>query len=135
MVYIDTLNALVMWDSVTRSVILEWRNFVFGDEYRDALDAVIKAMEENRSNKVLSDSRRMKAIPQDDQDWLLKEWVPRAYKAGLKHMAIVLPKSTLGQMTLQRLARVGPDKRLVSNDGTSYFETAEEAKRWFRSLP
>ena len=134
MVYIDTPNALVMWDSVTRSVILEWRNFVFGDEYRGALDAVIKAMEEHRSNKVLSDSRRMRAIPQDDQDWLLKEWVPRAYKAGLKHMAIVLPKSTLGQMTLHQLAKVGPDKRLVSNDGTSYFETVEEAKRWFISL-
>jgi hypothetical protein len=135
MVYIDTPNALVLWDSVTRSVVLEWRNFVFGDEYRVALNTVLKALEENRSSNVLSDSRRMKAIPQDDQDWLLKEWVPRAEKAGLKHMAIVLPKSTLGQMTLQRLAQVGPDKRLVSNDGTSYFETVDEAKKWFLSLP
>jgi hypothetical protein len=134
MVYLDTPNALVLWDSVTRSVVLEWRNFAYGDEYRSALNAVIRAMEENRSNKVLSDSRRMKAIPQEDQDWLLKEWVPRAGKAGLKHMAIVLPKSTLGQMTLQRLAQVGPDKRLVSNDGTSYFESVEEAKKWFLSL-
>ena len=135
MVHLDTPNALVMWDPDSRSVVLEWRNFVYGDEYRGALNAVLEALRTNGSNKVLSDSRRMKAISQDDQEWLLKDWVPRAGKAGLRHMAIVLPKSALGQMTLQRLAQAGPDKRLVSSDGTSYFETIEEAKRWFQSLP
>lgn len=135
MVYLDTPHVLVQWDSSTRSVVLEWRDFAYGDEYRAALDKVVQALEENRSNKLLSDSRRMKAIPQDDQEWLIKDWVPRSTKAGLKHLAIVLPKSTLGQMTLQRLAQVGPDKRLVSSDGTSYFETIEDAKKWLRSLP
>jgi hypothetical protein len=135
MVYLDTPHVLVQWDSSTRCVVLEWRDFAYGDEYRTALDKVVHALEQNRANKLLSDSRRMKAIPQEDQEWLIKDWVPRAAKAGLKHLAIVLPKSALGQMTLQRLAQVGPDKRLVSNDGTSYFETVEDAKRWLRSLP
>jgi hypothetical protein len=135
MVYLDTPNALVQWDSFTRCVVLEWRDFAYGDEYRTALNKAIQALEEKQSNKFLSDSRRMKAIPQEDQEWLLKDWVPRATKAGLKHLAIVLPKSTLGQMTLQRLAQAGPDKRFISNDGTSYFEMLEDAKRWLRSLP
>lgn len=135
MVYLDTPNAFVHWDSATRCVVLEWRDFAYGDEYRAALNKVVEALEDNRATKMLSNSLRMKAISQEDQDWLIKDWVPRSAVAGLKHLAIVLPKSTLGQMTLQRLAKVGPDKRLVSSDGTSYFETVEDAKRWFRSLP
>jgi hypothetical protein len=135
MVYFDTPQALVQWDPATRCVLIEWRDFTYGQEYRTALNAVLRALEENKTGKLLADSRRMKAIPQDDQEWLMKDWVPRAAKIGLKHSAVVLPKSTLGTMTLQRLAQVGGGKRLVSSDGASYFETLEDAKKWLKSLP
>ncbi len=135
MVYLDTPHALVQWDSATRCVHLEWRNFVFGEEYRKVVDTVLKALTQHKGSKILSDSRKMKAIPQEDQDWLMKDWVPRSAKAGLKHSAVVLPISTLGQMSLQRLSQVGTGKKLVSTDGTSYFETIEDAKKWLKSFP
>ncbi|HLM71294.1 MAG TPA: STAS/SEC14 domain-containing protein [Polyangiaceae bacterium] len=136
MVYLDTPQALVAWDPVTRCVLVEWRDFAFGEEYRAVLNAILKALVDHKANKLLADSRKMKATPQEDQDWLMKDWVPRSAKAGLKHSAVVLPKSTLGQMTLQRLMQASTgSKRLVSSDGTSYFETIEDAKKWLKSLP
>jgi hypothetical protein len=135
MVYLQTPNVVVQWDAATRCVVIEWKDFAFGEEYRTALNTVLQALEENKSGKLLADSRRMKAIPQEDQEWLMKDWVPRSAKVGLKHSAVVLPKSTLGQMTLQRLGQAGGGKRLVSSDGASYFETIEEARKWLRSLP
>lgn len=136
MVYLDTPQALVEWDPVIRCVVLEWRDFAYGEEYRLVLDTTLKALVDHNGHKFLSDARRMKAAPQEDQDWLMQNWVPRSAKAGLKNMAIVTPKSTLGQMTLQRLVQVSTgSKRFVSNDGASYFETVEEAKKWLKSLP
>jgi hypothetical protein len=134
-VYLDTPQALVEWDPAARCVHLEWRNFMFGEEYRTVLNTVLKALAAHKTGKLLADSRRMRAIPQEDQDWLMKDWVPRSVKAGLKHSAVVLPKSTLGQMSLQRLSLVGTGQKLVSTDGSSYFETLEEAKKWLKSFP
>jgi hypothetical protein len=108
---------------------------MFGEEYRTVLNTVLKALAAHRTGKLLADSRRMRAIPQEDQDWLMKDWVPRSVKAGLKHSAVVLPKSTLGQMSLQRLSLVGTGQKLVSTNGSSYFETLEEAKKWLKSFP
>jgi hypothetical protein len=136
MVYLDTPQALVQWDPVARCVHVEWRDFAYGEEYRRVLDTILKVMTDHKTSKLLADSRRMKAAPQEDQDWLIKNWVPRSEKAGLKHSAVVLPKSTLGQMTLQRLSQASSgSKRLVSTDGASYFETVEDAKKWLKSLP
>ena len=136
MVYLDTPQVMVMWDAATRCVVVEWRDFAFGEEYRRALETILEALADHKSNKLLADSRKMKPIPQDDQEWLIKDWVPRSAKVGLKHSAIVIPKTTLGTMTLQRLVQQpGAGKRFVSSDGASYFETVEDAKKWLRQLP
>jgi hypothetical protein len=135
MVYLDTPIAMVRWDPVNRFVHIEWRNFAYGDEYRLVHELILKALGDHTSAKVLADARQMRAAPQEDQEWLLKDWIPRAGKAGLKHMALVLPKSALGQMTLQRIVEgTTGSKRLVSNDGTSYFESVDDAKNWLKSV-
>jgi hypothetical protein len=135
-IYLDTSYAFVQWDDANRFVLLEWRDFTYGEEYRLALEKVLEALDKHHSNKLLADARKMRAIPQEDQDWLMKNWVPRSVKIGLKHSAIVIPKTTHGQLSLQQLAKAASgSKRLVSTDGSSYFETIEEAKKWLRSLP
>ncbi|MCK6588441.1 MAG: STAS/SEC14 domain-containing protein [Polyangiaceae bacterium] len=136
MVYLDTPYALVEWDSANRHVHIAWRDFAYGEEYRLVHETILKVVAERGSGKVLADARRMKAAPQEDQEWLMKDWIPRAGAGGLKHMAIVLPKTTLGQMTLQRLVEgTTGSKRLVSGDGTSYFESVEDARKWLKSIP
>jgi hypothetical protein len=136
MIYWDKPYARVQWDDASRLVMLEWLDFCYGDEYKGTLGKVIEALIQNRSKKLLSDTRKMRPIPQEDQEWLMKEWVPRAAKAGLRHIGIVLPKTVLGQMSLQRIVQAGTgDKRFISSDGTSYFESIEDARKWLRSLP
>ena len=135
MVYLDTPHALVEWDPVNQYVHIEWRDFAYGDEYRLVHETILKVLAEHASGKVLADTRRMKPASQDDQEWLLNDWIPRAGKAGLKHMALVLPKSALGQMTLQRIVEGSTgSKRLVSTDGSSYFETIEDARKWLKLM-
>ena len=136
MVYLDKPYALVTWDEATRCVILEWRDFAYGEEYRCAHNKVLEVLEQRRSSKLLGDARKMRATSQDDQQWLVEHWIPRSAKAGLKHLAIVLPKSVIGQMVLQQLSKMSTgDKRLISTDGSSYFETVDEAKKWLKSMP
>jgi hypothetical protein len=136
MIYFDTSYAFVEWDEANRFVLLEWRDFAFGEGYRLALNKVIEALTNHGSTKLLADSRKMRAIPQEDQEWLMKDWVPRSQKAGLKHSAVVIPKTMLGQLSLKQLMKAGSGpNRYVSTDGASYFETVEDAKKWLRSLP
>ena len=75
---------------------------VWGATFRDALDKGVATLEPHGGHKWLSDDRANAAVPQDDTEWALNDWFPRAKKTGWKYWAIVLPEPIMGQMNMKR---------------------------------
>ena len=46
--------------------------------------------------------RDMGAIPKEVQRWLLAEWNPRAYAAGIREISIVVSNNVFGQLATQQ---------------------------------
>jgi len=66
-------------------------------------------------------------MKQSNQDWMTQNLLPRAFAAGLRRVAVVMPTSALAMMNSEAmLARVRSDTRL----SFGYFETVEEATSW-----
>jgi hypothetical protein len=86
------------------SGILEHRfhKHVWGPTFREALNKGLEALQQHGGTKWLSDDRANAAVPQDDTDWALNDWFPRAQKTGWKYWAIVLPDHVIGQMNMKR---------------------------------
>jgi hypothetical protein len=118
--------AVMWWDPTTRAVCIEWQGWADPAEFAAALEAGLVAFIEHRGSRWLADCREMKAIQQTDQEWIDKSWFPRMITAGLRRMAVVIPKSGLVLTNLEDIMRKVPADKI----GVEFFATVAEAERW-----
>jgi SpoIIAA-like len=118
--------AIVSWDARSKAAHIEWQGWADPKEFAAANDAIITALRKHHSSRTLGDCRNIRVIRQSDQDWLTRDWVPRALEAGLTRMALVIAKSGLAQMNVEDMLRRVPGTKL----DVGYFATVEEATAW-----
>jgi hypothetical protein len=118
--------AAVRWDPDARLVLVEWEGWADSGEFKELLDAEIKALQEHRGSRLLADCRQQKVINPVDQDRANKEWLPRALAAGLKRFAVILPRSGLAEMNIRDALGKVPDAALQ----VAFFGTVEEGRAW-----
>jgi hypothetical protein len=126
--FFECSGAVVSWDPAVKCVVLRFRGYIEGDDLRNASLSVLKLLEMHRANKVLTDSRDMHALTQEDQQWLDVEWKAKATATGVAYNALVLPKSTIAKLTVNAVMKKIPDEIQIA-----YFSTPEEANKWLRS--
>jgi hypothetical protein len=118
--------AIVRWDAACKAAHIEWQGWADPAEFAAANDAVILALRQHGGTRVLGDGRNMRVIKQSDQEWVIRDWIPRILAAGLRRMAMVIPKSGLAMMNVQEILSRVPGTKL----DVAYFGTIEEARDW-----
>ncbi|HZF56493.1 MAG TPA: STAS/SEC14 domain-containing protein [Polyangiaceae bacterium] len=126
--FFECSGAVVSWDPAVKCVVLRFRGYIEGDDLRNASLSVLKLLEMHRANKVLTDSRDMHALTQEDQRWLDVEWKAKATATGVAYNALVLPKSTIAKLTVNAVMKKIPNEIQIA-----YFSTPEEANKWLSS--
>lgn len=117
---------LATWDSMCEAVRIEWHGWADSKERQAILEAGLGALRAHRGSRWLADCRDMKAVKQADQEWIDQSWFPRVLAAGLRRMALVIPKSGLARINLDDMMRRVPETKLE----TGHFATIEEATEW-----
>lgn len=106
--------------------MLTWKGFIPSTEFRLLACEIIKAVENTRVDKILSDNTEWKIISPNDYSWAASHWFPKAEESGIKQMATVLSKDTfnrLAERTVQNMADISGMK--IRN-----FEHLVEAFHW-----
>ncbi|HZF51667.1 MAG TPA: hypothetical protein VE093_23595 [Polyangiaceae bacterium] len=116
----------VHWDAPSHAVLIRFRGFAEGEILHRPCDAVIDLLISRRSSRLISDSREMKAMTQEDQRWIDEDWRPRARIAGLRLSAVVVPKSVVAQLSLTAIAKKLDDLQY------GYFSELDEARKWLK---
>jgi hypothetical protein len=107
-------------------LLLTWKGFIPSSEFRSLACEIIKAVENTRVNKILSDNTEWKIISPNDYSWAANHWFPKAEESGIKQMATVLSKDTFNRQaerTVQNMADISGMK--IRN-----FERLAEASDW-----
>lgn len=137
MIYLDASFLKIEWDNGLKCVAIEYRDvFVEGEEYRKVLTKVLDLVSEKRCSRLLADGRKMRIITPEDQAWVEEVWLPRSKRVGVRYSALILPKSVVSTMAVNRLM-----ERFTSSGGKqveivrAYFEDVPSAKEWLRSVP
>jgi 3D (Asp-Asp-Asp) domain-containing protein len=120
--------AVVKWDPALQAAHIEWQGWANPTEFADANNAIVRALSEHHGSRALGDCRNMKVIQQSDQEWSNQDWFPRVLAAGLRRMALVIPKSGLAAMNVKDIMSRVPGTRL----DVAYFATLEEARSWLK---
>ncbi|HEY8862656.1 MAG TPA: hypothetical protein VIO37_00605 [Candidatus Dormibacteraeota bacterium] len=118
--------AIVKWDSAIQAVSTEWQGWADHADFVAVLEASLGAIKKHRASRGLVDSLRQQAVPQPDQDFVNRDWFPRALVAGLRRLAMVIPHSALAMMSIEDvLSRLRGTMLNVA-----YFATVAEAREW-----
>ena len=118
--------AIVKWDAACKAAHIEWQGWADPAEFAAANDALILALKQHGGSRVLGDCRDMRVIKQSDQEWVSRDWIPRILAAGLRRIALVIPKSGLALMNVQEIMSRIPGTKL----DVAYFATIAEARAW-----
>jgi hypothetical protein len=113
-------SLMTVWVYPLRRIVHhQMKGYCFGPEFREGLTRGVEAMEQYKAIKWLSDNRAHSALPPEDEEWAVKHWFPRAKAAGWRCWAVVQPAKVIGQVNMERIARIyidhGVDARLFSD--------------------
>jgi len=118
--------AVVAWDPASLAVYVDYRSWADPAEFELLLDAGIRALAQHQGSRCLADCRNMKPVDPAEQQWVDRHWFPRAYAAGLRRMALVVPYGGLTRIHIEDLLGPVPGSDLE----VAYFGTVESATDW-----
>jgi hypothetical protein len=124
------------YDATVPCITATFNGFMSSDQFRaflsKGLDLLIEKKKEHDKILWLADTRKHVVQPDKDTRWVADEWNPRALKAGINHVAFVLPENVFGGISVKKYAETTEKK-----DNTmvvQMFGDIESAKKWFRQL-
>jgi hypothetical protein len=130
MVHLDEPYLTIHWDQDIRAVWMEWKSpaVATSEQFRRVQNAGIELLRQKGTHKWIADIRNLGPITPADAKFSSDDWFPRALAAGMRWMALVVPKKIVTKMTMKLTMNKVQDTRLV----TAYFDELEEARAWLR---
>lgn len=127
--YFDKPWMTIRFDEGLQAVHLEWKRYAEGEEFRAGFNIGLELLQQKKVSRWLGDCRLLGPMTQADQQWINQDWHPRAAAAGMRWVAIVLPKAAVARLGMTSIkARVNQVDLVMSN-----FADLESARAWLRS--
>ena len=122
----DSDSMAILYYPDKKILVQETLKFTTTEERRKALEAGLKMIEQDRVTKWLTNNKSGSAIPQEDIDWGINEWFPRAIKAGLQYWAVILPEKAVGKLSGKKMVDALVERGIT----VKTFRTEEDAVKW-----
>lgn len=85
------------------AIVHRWESFVDGQAYRDGCNELLEFIREHDYNKLLIDTKGIKAHQAEDKRWLQEEWMPREIEAGIEYSVSVPNDSVISKSEMETL--------------------------------
>lgn len=132
----DGRERLVVHEQVTMELWRElgalvntWTGFLKGEEYRALMNQAVEMLQRHGISKVLADVSQLRPLVPEDMSWTTEDWAPRAVAAGMREMAVVLPRNVFAQLSVTRVVENLGDERIV----TAQFDDVRNALAWLEA--
>jgi len=119
----------VSYDPSIPCLMVRWKSYATSSQIRYIHECLIRLIKEHRVSKILGDDSNLESIAAIDQQWIVRDWMPRAMAAGLKTAATIKPRAYFGQMSVNHILSFRPAGLTIQS-----FEGLREAKDWLRNV-
>lgn len=124
------------YDSTVPCITATFNGFMSSEQFRNflnkGLDFLIEKKRFHDRILWLADTTKHVVQPDKDTKWVADEWNPRALKAGIFHVAFVLPENVFGGISVKKYAETSEKKG--DSMVVQMFGDIDSAKRWFKGL-
>lgn len=104
-----------------------WVGFLGSSEIQKAGDACLQLLDNVTPLTWLADNRKMKAIRQQDQEWILAHLWPRLTHSSIQKMATLTSTDIFNQMAIENILSKGGEP---INFDHRYFRSEKDAFNW-----
>jgi hypothetical protein len=127
--YYDDAFITVSWVVEWQCVLVTWKKFAEGEDYRYGLNKTLELFQLKTSHLLLSDSRLQGVVTSANQTWTVQEWREWMLQAGLRKSAVLIPERATTQMSLNHMLKNRPSNNRGASQ-TAFFSSIEEASAW-----
>jgi len=93
----DNPICTVNYDAKIPGIVVVWKRHATSLQLRFVHEKLLELIAKHGAQKVLGDDTGLAIIHHRDQEWILEDWLPRAFRAGLKAAASKRPLSYFGR--------------------------------------
>jgi hypothetical protein len=126
----------IEYDPSVPCITATFTSFMKSEQFRDFLNkGLVHLIEKKKLHRKilwLADTGAHRAQPVEDTQWVADEWNPRALKAGIHHVAFVLPQSQFGSNAVKSYAK--STEKNADQMTIEIFGSVDAAKEWFKEL-
>ncbi|HYF02588.1 MAG TPA: hypothetical protein VEC36_04385 [Patescibacteria group bacterium] len=110
-------------------IMVQWQGYATSVQFRKIAESQLKLMQEYGYNKILTDNTNMKVVSMEDQEWTVKNWLPRALEAGYLACAILTSKDYFSRIAIENIISKVGDQLTIQ-----YFDNIVEAAEWLKDF-
>ena len=125
-----TFDCAIDYDVDVPCVCMIWKGYATSAQFRAANERVLAAIKERNASKLLGDAKDFVLIGADDQMWLASNWIPRALQAGVRKIALVMPRFYFNRVAVDTVAQRLSDEFARNLVRIEYFDSRETARHW-----
>lgn len=123
-------SAKIYWDNEMQGIEFEAIRFVSTTALRATLQRTLDIIRQRKARRFLIGLVNIDCIPMEDLVWAETDWFPRCLQAGIKYVAMVMPKSLSALVAVDKSSsRINPD---VSGFVRRFFSDVEEGRQWLK---
>ncbi len=114
-------------DQETNAVKAIFDNFIKDEDFKQFAQQILDRVKVSGKKKLLYDTRGLKVMSKEVQDWINEVWFSEANKIGITHMAFIIPENIFGKISMEQTNSKGEK---VGNINIEYFMGMTAAKEW-----
>lgn len=127
MEYLNSKNGKVIYDESLNTVHGTYKGFLDENEFKTIAETVVKAIRENKTPTLIVDLTQFEVMKKENQEYIENEWFHKATEAGLKYCAFIVPESTFGKASMEK---VNKEAKRSDNIYIQYFNNDQDAEKW-----
>jgi hypothetical protein len=119
--------ATITFEKANNLIYLDWNGYLSVELVKSGSEELLAVIKESGCSNVLVDNRKVSGPWQAANEWYANDWNPRAAKAGLNNMAVIMSDNIFTQLSLQGFAKVSKGVFTVN-----IFNADVPARRWLK---
>lgn len=123
-VYFEEKFVRISYESENNWIEVQWRSYQNLDQLQLGLNKILELMEKKSAQKVFMDMREIKGTFTEANEWMAKEWIPKANKLGFRYGVLTCSDDVFTKYATQDLLKK------VGSSQIKIFCSIEEGKAW-----
>ena len=127
MIIYDKEFITIHYDAARKMLHMEWHSFANSDGFQEALLTAVEFAQKNNVVNWIANTKNMKAIRQQDQEWAASTFYPLLVKTNPQKLATVISDDIFNQMAVSNITAKTVS---LTNFDRQYFSSYENALNW-----